>query len=145
MLSLVKLKVFYIVNSADRQGVSMIAGLGIDVVEIGRIQQSLTRFGGHFLHRVLTEKERAALPVSPASYVAARFAAKEAAVKALGTGFAQGITLQDVEISNGQNGEPHICLYGAALLRMQALGAKHIHVSLTHSRQTAAAVVILEA
>ena len=122
----------------------MIAGLGIDVVEIDRIQHSLTRFGAHFLQRVLTEKERAALPATPASYVAARFAAKEAAVKALGTGFAQGITLQDIEIVNGSLGEPCLSLRGAAQQRMQTLGATRIYVSLTHSRQTAAAVVILE-
>ena len=122
----------------------MIAGLGIDVVEIDRIQHSLTRFGAHFLQRVLTEKERAALPATPASYVAARFAAKEAAVKALGTGFAQGITLQDIEIVNGSMGEPYMSRRGAAQQRMQTLGATRIYVSLTHSRQTAAAVVILE-
>jgi holo-[acyl-carrier protein] synthase len=122
----------------------MIAGLGIDVVEIDRIQHSLTRFGAHFLQRVLTKKERAALPATPASYVAARFAAKEAAVKALGTGFAQGITLQDIEIVNGSMGEPCMSLHGAAQQRMQTLGATRIYVSLTHSRQTAAAVVILE-
>lgn len=79
------------------------------------------------------------------SAVAARFAAKEAAVKALGTGFAHGIGMHDIEIFSLPTGQPEVRFSGPAAQRMAQLGAARAHISLTHSRDTAAAVVILEA
>jgi holo-[acyl-carrier protein] synthase len=122
----------------------MIRGLGIDVVELERIKASLARFGDKFLTRILTPAERAALPALPLARTAGLFAAKEAAAKALGTGFAQGITFQTLEILSDTAGRPHLTLSGPALARANTLCATSFHVSITHSRDTAAAVVILE-
>jgi len=123
----------------------VIVGLGIDVAELDRIQAALERFGERFLARVLTPAERAAMPRNPAPWLAARFAAKEAAAKALGTGFAEGVTFQGVEIVSLPSGKPSIRFSEGALTRAMALGVTHSHVSLTHGRNTAAAVVVLEA
>jgi holo-[acyl-carrier protein] synthase len=122
----------------------MIRGLGIDVVELERIKASLARFGDKFLTRILTPAERAALPALPLARTAGLFAAKEAAAKALGTGFAQGITFHTLEILSDAAGRPHLTLSGPALARANTLCATSFHVSITHSRDTAAAVVILE-
>ena len=123
----------------------MILGLGMHMVEIDRIARSLERFGDRFLRRLLTPEERAALSPPAAHRVAARFAAKEAAVKALGTGFAGGIGMGHIAVLNTPLGAPEIFFTGPALARMRALGASRAHVTLTHSRDAAAAVVILEA
>lgn len=125
----------------------MILGLGLDLVSVPRMERSLDRFGHRLLSRVLTGSERAALPAAPgprAAYVAARFAAKEAAVKALGTGFAAGLGPLDVEVFSLPSGRPELRLYGEAARRAGELGAASVHVSLTHEREMAAAVVILE-
>ena len=122
----------------------MIRGLGIDVVELERIEAALARFDDRFLKRILTPAERAALPTLHLPRVAGLFAAKEAAAKALGTGFAHGVTLHTLEILSDAAGRPALTLTGQALTRAAALGATSWHVSITHSRTTAAAVVILE-
>ncbi|MHC1789458.1 holo-[acyl-carrier-protein] synthase [Solidesulfovibrio sp.] len=122
----------------------MICGLGIDVVELERIKTALVRFGDRFLARILTPAERAALPPIPLARTAGLFAAKEAAAKALGTGFAQGVTFHTLEILSDAAGRPALTLSGPALSRAATLGATSWHVSITHSRDTAAAVVILE-
>lgn len=124
----------------------MICGLGIDITEVDRIKRSLDRFGERFLKRVFTPGERVTpdgRPLSPAS-LAARFAAKEAAVKALGTGFSDGITLHDVEVYSLPTGQPELRFHGAAWALCQEKGIVRAHLSLTHGRDTAAAVVILE-
>ncbi|WP_031388421.1 holo-[acyl-carrier-protein] synthase [Desulfonatronum thiodismutans] len=122
-----------------------IVGLGLDVVELDRIQRIWERFGETFARRVLTEAEQARLHVgSPVPYLASRFAAKEAAVKALGTGFRHGITFQQIEISSRSSGQPELRFFGAAQDVAARLGAHRVHLSLTHGRDTAAAVVILE-
>lgn len=124
----------------------MIVGTGIDVVEISRIEQAMERFGERFLSRVLTAKEHERMPrAGKAAYVAARFAAKEAALKALGTGMSQGISLVDAEVDNLPSGQPQLMLYGAARERANSLGVVRSHISLTHSRISAAAVVVFEA
>lgn len=123
----------------------MIVGVGLDVVELERIARLLERFGPAFTHKILTSGEREAMPAHATAYVAARFAAKEAAVKALGTGFTQGIGLQHIEVHKEPSGQPVLRLYGPAATRLAALGAARTHLSLTHGRDTAAAVVILEA
>ncbi|MDL2266716.1 holo-ACP synthase [Desulfovibrio sp. OttesenSCG-928-G15] len=132
----------------------MIVGLGMDLVEITRIQRSLSRFGDHFLQKILHPSECEALdlthPFDPsaasnaAARVAARFAAKEAASKALGTGFSQGIGLHDIRIYSEQSGKPRLELFGKAREQAEKLGATQILLTLTHSRDTAGAVVILE-
>lgn len=125
----------------------MILGLGLDLVSLPRMERSLERFGDHLLERVLTPAERAALPAAPgarAAYVAARFAAKEAAVKALGTGFADGVGPRDVEVLSLPSGKPELRLRGAAGRRAENMGVARTHLSLTHERDAAAAVVILE-
>ncbi len=124
----------------------MLVGLGIDLAELDRIAASLERFGDRFLDKVLTPAELDGLPPagSRIPYVAARFAAKEAALKALGTGMAEGITLKDIEVERLASGQPLLRLHGRALERAEAMGARYFHLSLTHSRSTAGAVVILE-
>lgn len=123
----------------------MILGLGLDVAEIGRIRESLARYGARFTARVLTDAESAAMPeANAAQYVAARFAAKEACAKALGTGFAQGVTMHMIEVRSLPSGAPTLRLSGRALELAEAMGATRLHLSLTHGRDTAAAVVILE-
>ena len=108
----------------------MIVGLGIDVVEVARLADALCRHGDHFLARVFTERERAACDprADRGLALAARFAAKEACLKALGTSWAEGLGFRDVE----------------GVRRAQALGVSRSHVSLTHQPGLAAAVVILE-
>ncbi len=123
----------------------MIRGIGLDLAELSRIRAALDRFGPRFLARILTPAERAALPQGdPAPHVAGLFAAKEAAVKALGTGFSGGIGFQSVEILHLPSGQPELRLRDKALEQARSLGASTAHVSLTHGRDTAAAVVILE-
>ncbi len=123
----------------------MIRGIGLDVVELDRIRDSLARFGRRFAERILTPLELERLPErDPAPYLAALFAAKEAAVKALGTGFSEGIGFQSVEVGRLASGRPVMSLRGAALDKARQLGVGVVHVSLTHGRDTAAAVVILE-
>ncbi len=131
---------------------SMICGLGTDIIEISRIKHSLDRFGMHFVHKILCPEEVVALENRhknftenlPAHSIAARFAAKEAAVKALGTGFSNGIGLHHVSIMSLPSGQPQVHFSGPALEALQALGATHSHLSISHSRDTACAVVILE-
>jgi len=123
----------------------VILGIGLDVAEIPRIRESLTRFGERFTARVLTADEAAGMPSDdPAPYVAARFAAKEAAAKALGTGFAQGVTQTSIEVVRLASGAPSLRLHGKALELAANMGVQKIHVSLTHGRDIAAATVILE-
>lgn len=125
----------------------MILGLGMDLVSLPRMERSLDRFGDRFLERMLTPAERAALPASAAArtaYVSGRFAAKEAAVKALGTGFARGIGIKDVEVLSLPSGQPTLRFHGAAAARAAELGARAAHLSLSHEREVAGAVVVLE-
>ena len=126
----------------------MIAGLGLDLAEIARLAASLERFGDRLIQRLLTpgEQERLAAlaPARQATFLASRFAAKEAAVKALGTGFAENISPLDVEVVSEPSGRPRLRLHGQAAVRAAALGVSHTHLTLTHTNTTAAAVVILE-
>ncbi|NDV24422.1 holo-[acyl-carrier-protein] synthase [Desulfovibrio sp. JC022] len=123
----------------------MIIGLGIDITELDRIKRSLDKYGERFTEKILTPKELELLPAkNPVPYVAARFAAKEAAVKALGTGFAEGITFHTIEITRMESGAPQLNFLGEALERSNTMGIQGIHISITHGRDTAAAVVVLE-
>ncbi len=132
-----------------------ILGTGIDLVALPRIAQSLQRFGASFAARILTDQELAAMPEpqsleqkSPAprlvDYVAARFAAKEAGSKAIGTGLALGVTLKDFSVQTGEYGEPSLLLSGQAALRASVMGVQNVHLSLSHEKAMACAVVTLE-
>lgn len=128
----------------------MIVGLGVDIVELDRIQHSVNRFGERFMNRILTEYEKTEMPrkgtasANFAAFMSARFAAKEAAVKALGTGFTRGIGFRDVEVRSLPSGKPTITLYNNALSISKELQVTSIHVSLTHGRDAAVAVVVME-
>jgi len=124
----------------------MIIGIGIDVIENARIRESLERFGDRFLSRIYTdgEKEYCKKHASPEIHFAARFAAKEAAFKALGTGWSGGIKWRDVEITRLSSGKPELHLHDEALNLAKKMGVTRFHVSLTHDRSISCAVVIFE-
>lgn len=125
----------------------MILGLGLDVTELSRITRSWERFGMRFAEKILHADEFARfqeLSTSKTAFLASRFAAKEAAVKALGTGFTDGIAPIDIAIVPDISGKPLLKFFGKAEEKMHQIGATHVHVSLTHGKETVAAVVILE-
>lgn len=123
----------------------MVKGIGIDLTEIDRIQKMWDKYGERFARKILTERELEQLPKkNPVPRLAALFAGKEAAVKALGTGFAQGVHFKCIEILHASTGKPGITFLGRGLEVCQQLGAQSAHISLTHSRDTAAATVVLE-
>jgi len=123
----------------------MIIGTGLDLAEIDRFQDLWDRFGERFARKILTEAERAQLPAKfPVPRLAALFAGKEAAVKALGTGFREGIGFQCIEILHLPSGKPEITFHGRGREKCRELGVTRAHVSLTHTRDTAGATVILE-
>jgi holo-[acyl-carrier protein] synthase len=124
----------------------MIIAIGIDLVEISRIEEKLGRNNTRFRDRVFTAAEIAYCESRASRFAsyAARFAAKEAAMKALGTGWAEGLSWQEIEIINNQAGAPLIHLVGRASERFNQLGATRAHVTLSHSRDTAIAQVIFE-
>lgn len=124
----------------------MIVAIGIDLVEISRIEKVFARRGDRFRARVFTEGEISYCErrASKLASYAARFAAKEAVMKALGTGWSEGVGWMDVEVISGQSGAPTLQLYGRAFERMREIGAKKAHLSLTHSGNLAIAEVLLE-
>jgi len=124
----------------------MIVGVGIDMVDVARIEGLLRRYGARFVGRVFTETEaRYALrSVRAAERLAGRFAVKEAVLKALGTGVTPRIRWKDVETVPGLLGRPQVRLYGGASLRMEELGGASVHVSLSHDGGRAVAVVVIE-
>ena len=125
----------------------MITGIGVDVVQNDRLRGSIERFGDRFLNRIYTEAEidYCKKCSQPEIHYAARFAAKEAAFKALGTGWAAGVKWKDIEIERLPSGKPELHLYGEALAHATAAGATRFYVSLTHDQLVSCAVVILEA
>lgn len=125
----------------------MIVGIGVDIVEVGRVKELLARYRDRFVRRVFTEAEAryAGRSVREAERLAGRFAAKEAVLKAFGTGKSHGILWRDVETVRGAMGKPEVKLYGKALNYMKELGGSRIHVSITHDGGKAVAFVIIEA
>ncbi|WP_188816892.1 holo-ACP synthase [Calditerricola satsumensis] len=119
--------------------------IGVDIVDIARMQALAA--DERFVARVFTPAERALLdglpPHRQAEVLAGRFAAKEAAAKALGTGFAGGIRPLDIETLRGPSGEPVLQLHGEARRRAKTLGLRQWHVSLSHTRDVAVAFVVL--
>jgi holo-[acyl-carrier protein] synthase len=111
----------------------MIFGIGTDIVELSRVQETYNRFGSHFVDRLLMDEERVLFEKSkqPVRFLAMRFAAKEATVKALGTGFAHGVWIRDVGIVNNNWGRPEIIWSGRGRKVCDDLGAGDGHVSLT--------------
>ncbi len=130
----------------------MIIGIGSDLCNIERIQNSLDRFGERFMNRVFTETERAKAekrPFTRAGTYAKRFAAKEAYSKAVGTGFKRGVFMKDIGVANLPSGAPTLVLTGGARERLDALippgHAARIHLTMTDDHPFAMAVVIIEA
>lgn len=125
----------------------MIIAIGIDMVEIARVERLLASKGEHALRKLFTDSERAyALSrPRPALHLAARVAAKEAAYKALrGTHAARAIGWRELEVTPGEDGSPSLLLHEGAARRAVELGVIRIHLSLTHTADSAAAVVVLE-
>lgn len=114
--------------------------VGIDIIEIERIERALERFGDRFLHRIYGTRERERYGRRPAE-LAARFAAKEAVMKALGTGI-RGVRWRDIEVLPNRRGKPIVVLHETAARRAELLGFAHFAISLTHSRTEAMAMVI---
>jgi holo-[acyl-carrier protein] synthase len=124
----------------------VVKGLGIDLVELDRFEQALSRHGARLEERLFTPAERAACAGrhDRTQALAARFAAKEAALKALGTGWSRGLSFRQIEVERDTAGAPHLKLHDHAARRAAELGVQRTHVSLTHQPGVAAAVVVLE-
>jgi holo-[acyl-carrier protein] synthase len=125
----------------------MVLGVGTDLIETKRIEVSIDRFGERFLERVFTTGEIAYClrkKKNAAESFAARFAAKEAGAKALGTGISRGVTWKELEVRREANGRPTLHLSGRAAELAGAMGVRRMQLSLTHSRELAMAVVVVE-
>ena len=124
----------------------MIVGMGVDIAEIDRVEAAIGRFGRAFLERVFTPEEIRYCERHKSKFerYAARFAAKEAAMKALGTGWRRGVRWRDIEVRNAASGKPEIYFAGVAGEFAAKLGTRHAHLSITHSGNLAFAQVILE-
>ena len=124
----------------------MILGLGVDIAEVLRVRGAIERHGERFLNRVFTPAEVAYCRSRRNSYerFAARFAAKEATMKALGTGLRRGVTWRNMEVSNAKGGKPTMKLSGRARELFQGMGGASIALSITHTRTLALAEVIIE-
>jgi holo-[acyl-carrier protein] synthase len=124
----------------------MVVGSGIDLVEIGRIQHSLDRYGSRFLDRVYTAEEQAYClrKRNAAESLAARFAAKEAGAKALGTGISRGVNWLEIEVIREPGGRPGLQFRGRAAEVARRLGAHRSALSITHTAALAMASVVLE-
>ena len=124
----------------------MILGLGIDLIEVARIEQALARFGPRFLERILCENELTYCQsqTAPAKSVASRFAAKEAVAKAFGTGIGAELGWKDIEVVRLASGQPVVEMRGAAFELLKSRGGRKIQLSLTHTAVHAAAVAVIE-
>ncbi|HAU13308.1 MAG: holo-ACP synthase [Pseudomonadales bacterium] len=124
----------------------MIVGIGTDIVTVSRMAENLERMGDRFARRLLTETEYKEYEKkhNGAAYLAKRFAAKEAAVKAMGTGFAEGITWKHVAVCNDDKGAPFLELSGPASDKAKVLGVVRAHLSISDEKEHAVAFVILE-
>lgn len=122
----------------------LVVGLGIDLCEVDRVALALERHPVRFLERLFVPGEIRRPRNSPtfSEHVAGLFAAKEAAMKALGTGM-KGIAFREIAVTRSPGGPPRLVLLGRASVRGRAIGAAAAHVTITHTRQTAAAVVLL--
>jgi holo-[acyl-carrier protein] synthase len=124
----------------------MIVGTGIDIAEVPRIAASIQRFGRRFTERVFTPDEirYCESKANKAERYAARFAAKEAGMKAIGTGWRHGVTWQDIEVKRAPGGRPVLSFTGRAAEFFEKLGATRAHLSITHTAEYGMAYVVLE-
>lgn len=121
-----------------------ILGIGTDIIEVARVQRMIDRHGEVFLERVYTSREIAYCSVRKAAteHYAGRFAAKEAVLKAIGTGWAKGIHWTDIEVRNEPGGRPRIALAGVAREQCETLGVSEILISISHCRSYATAYAL---
>ena len=121
-------------------------GIGTDITSVERVKRSLDRFGERFLERILSKREREHAPAGKelATFLAGRWAAKEAFAKALGTGFSQGVYPREIEVLRLPSGAPRIEVRGQAQKELSARSAGRIHVSISHDRGMAVAFVVIE-
>jgi holo-[acyl-carrier protein] synthase len=126
--------------------ICMILGTGVDIAEVPRIRETIERFGDRFLHRIFTEGEIRYCERKARRFesYAARFAAKEAGMKALGTGWSRGVRWRDIEVVRPKGRRPTIQFHGEAAAIAEKLGTKNIALSITHTSEEALAHVILE-
>jgi holo-[acyl-carrier protein] synthase len=124
----------------------MILGIGVDLCEVERIEAAIARHGERFLTRIYTAEERAYCDskLNRMERFAGRFAAKEAAMKALGTGWSRGVTWRDFEVARAASGQPVILLHGAAQKIADKFGVRHALVTITHTKSMAMAQVVME-
>jgi holo-[acyl-carrier protein] synthase len=124
----------------------MILGVGIDIIEVSRIQASHERFGDRFLNRILhpNEIKYCLTHKEPAPFLAARFAAKEAISKAFGTGIGAQLGWKDMEVGRKESGEPFVILHEGGQKLLQARGGRTVLISLSHTQAYAAAAAVLE-
>jgi holo-[acyl-carrier protein] synthase len=124
----------------------MIIGTGVDIAEVSRLRESIERFGDRFLHRIFTENEirYCEAKVTRFESYAARFAAKEAGMKALGTGWSRGVRWRDIEVVRPKGQRPTLQFHGEAAAIATKLGSRNIALSITHTSEEALAHVILE-
>ena len=121
----------------------MIEGIGVDVVEIRRLQRAIDSWGNFFLRRIFTERELAYAQSkkNPTHHIAARFAVKEAVAKALATGWSGGFRWKDVEVENDSSGKPCVALYGHV---RDLLSGSKVMVSISHSENVVVAFAVIE-
>jgi holo-[acyl-carrier protein] synthase len=124
----------------------MILGTGVDLAEVGRIRDAIERYGDRFVQRIYTAAEIAYVERKANRFerYAGRFAAKEAGMKAIGTGWKRGVRWQDFEVSNLPSGRPTLRLHGVAAQLAEKMGVKSISLSITHTAEMGMAQVILE-
>jgi holo-[acyl-carrier protein] synthase len=124
----------------------VIVGIGIDLAEVDRIREAIERHGQRFIDRIYTEKEIAYVERKANKFerYAARFAAKEAGMKAVGTGWKRGVRWRDFEVTNLSSGRPTLQLHGEAAKFAESLGVRNIALSITHTAAQGMAIVILE-
>jgi holo-[acyl-carrier protein] synthase len=124
----------------------VIVGTGIDLAEVPRIRQSIERYRDHFIQRIYTPQEIAYVERKANRFerYAARFAAKEAGMKAIGTGWRQGVRWHDFEVLNLPSGRPTLRLHGVAAQVAERLGVRNVSLSITHTAEVGMAFVVLE-
>ena len=127
-------------------GINMIFGIGTDLVEVSRVEKILQKWGEKFIKKVYSQNEieYCEKKAFPSIHYAARFAAKESFLKSLGIGLGMGVKLQDIEVINNQQGSPVLIVHERIRARLDKLGINALHISITHTREHAQAIVILE-
>lgn len=123
----------------------MIFGVGVDIIQISRIEEAISRFGDTFIERAFGERERyAGGKEGAAAHFATRFAAKEAFLKALGTGLRKGIGWKEIEVMTDPLGRPEVLLSGRAREIFEEKGLRRVHLSLAHEKEYGIAFVVIE-